>query len=580
MLCGFMMFSMAACAAGGGNDDLTTENASSEAPEDPGTADGGTTGGSTTADAVYTPTVPEPRDKSKEYRVLLIGNSFTYYNDMNQPNGILYQIATNAGYKVTVDSVYKGGYYLYQFLNEKDQYGAKALSLLRNEKYDMVVIQDQSASPITNPGDFYDSCRRFKELIDKNGAEMWLYETWGYKNGYKDLTKFGKDTFDMEMKLRAGYAAIGKELSVPVIYAGAAFSQSYRENPGIELYHSDIKHPGVMGSYLIAWTIFGSMFGVDPVTLTYDGDVSAEYAKVLRSVASDIIKNGAPVDASYALSSEGIHAPDTGSFVDSSKTKMLTSIPRSELLSVLVRDSAVTGNGWVSCKGQDGKTFSGIRGDKDKIASSECSATELTDEQKKDIADIGYGVSVIGISHMDGSQKGTVDATNTAGEKTNSVINLVNGHWGSSYMASIFFDSDTYNIKGEKDSLSHYTGLITLNFGEKVSFDAIGYMSGSLNGFAQAQDVYVSDDGVNWTKVESACYDALQTPLKSVGTSGMKDPWNGNTAKVGVMFSMEGYSGKYIRIGIYRGGVIDTNTTGLQEINTREIVVFGKRPEA
>lgn len=102
-------------------------------------------------------------------------------------------------------------------------------------------------------------------------------------------------------------------------------------------------------------------------------------------------------------------------------------------------------------------------------------------------------------------------------------------------------------------------------------------MSGNLKGFAQAQDVYVSDDGVNWTKIESVCYDAFRTPLKSVDISEMKDPYNGNKAGVGVMFSMEGYSGKYIRIGIYRGGMINTNTTGLQQINTREIVVFGSR---
>ena len=577
MLCGFMMFSMAACASGGGETSATTAATSADNPDNTVTTAEGTTTEATPTEEVYKPVVSEPRDTSRGYRVLFIGNSFTYYNDMNKPNGIFYQIAKNAGYNVTVDSVYKGGYYLHQFLNEKDEYGAQALNLLSTVKYDIVILQDQSASPISNPGNFYDSCRRFKELIDKNGAEMWIYETWGYKDGYKGLPPYGKDTFDMEMKLRAGCAAIGKELGVPVAYAGAAFSQSYKDHPEIELYYTDIKHPGVMGSYLVAWTLFGTIFGVDPATLTYDGTVNAEYAKILREVASDIIKNGAPVDAAYALSSEGVTAPKTDEFVDASKTQMLTSLPKSDLLSVIVRDSNVQGDGWVTYYGNNGKTFSGIRGDKDKIASPECSGTELTEDQKKDIADIGYGVSVIGISHMDGTQKGAVNTTNTAGDKTHSVINLVNGHWGSSYMASIFFDSDTYNINGEKDVLSHYTGLITLNFGEKVSFDAIGYMSGSLKGFAQAQDVYVSDDGVNWTKVESACYDAFLTPLKSVDVSTMKDPWKGNTAKVGVMFSMAGYSGKYIRIGIYRGGIIEANATGLQEINTREIVVFGKK---
>ncbi len=296
MLCGFMMFSMAACAAGGSGEvsSTTTGALSSDVPTSPGTTTG-------TPGEVYTPVVSEPRDISKEYRVLLIGNSFTYYNEMNRPNGIFYQLATNAGYRVTVDSVYKGGYYLHQFLNEKDEYGAKVLELLNTVKYDMVVLQDQSAAPITNPGDFYDSCRSFKKLIDKNGAEMWLYQTWGYKDGYKDLTKFGKDTFDMEMKLRAGYAAIGKELSVPVVYAGAAFSRSYKDHPEIELYYTDIKHPGVMGSYLIAWTLFGTMFGVDPSTLTCDGTVDPEYAKLLREAASYIVKNGAPVEASLTV---------------------------------------------------------------------------------------------------------------------------------------------------------------------------------------------------------------------------------------------------------------------------------------
>ena len=144
-------------------------------------------------------------------------------------------------------------------------------------------------------------------------------------------------------------------------------------------------------------------------------------------------------------------------------------------------------------------------------------------------------------------------------------------------MAAMYFDKDTYNINGEKDANSHYTGLITLNFGSKMKFDAIGYMSGSLKGFAQAQDVYVSDDGINWTKVESACYDAKLTSLKSVNTAGNPDPWNNNKATVEVLFSMSGYSGKYIRIGIYRGGEVTDNTTGLEEINTREIVVFGEK---
>ncbi|MDD7675432.1 MAG: discoidin domain-containing protein [Eubacteriales bacterium] len=582
MICGLMLLTMTACDKGGSTPSGTDNTGTTTPSPDTtpvNTTDATTTPADTTTEADTTTAASGDnstvRDPSKKLRILLIGNSFTYYNDMNQPKGIFYNIVKNAGYDVIVDSVYKGGYYLRQFLDENDTYGKQVLSRLKsNIKYDIVVIQEQSAQPIADPGEFYDSCRAFKQLIDANGAEMWLYETWGYKTGNSGLAKYGKSTFDMEMKLRAAYTAIGEELGVPVVYAGAAFSKVFKENPAVELYHTDLKHPGEMGSYLIAWTLFGTIFGVDPATLTYNGSVSQSNADILRAAASDISLNGAPVDPSYKTSSAGVVSKNP-TYVDADKTRMLTSAPGSQIISVVKRDSDVTGDGWVKVYGATG-TFSGIRGDKDKIASTESSATQLTDAQKADIADIGYGVSVIGISHMDATKKGAVNTKNDGGV-TNSVINLVNGHWGSSFMAAMYFNKDTYNINGEKDANSHYTGLITLNFGSKMKFDAIGYMSGSLKGFAQAQDVYVSDDGINWTKVESACYDAKLTSLKSVNTAGNPDPWNNNKATVEVLFSMSGYSGKYIRIGIYRGGEVTDNTTGLEEINTREIVVFGEK---
>ena len=575
----FALSALCGCGGDGGKKDPqdTTDQPTENTTSAPETS---TSAPETTAPQppqTEAPAALNARDTSKKYRVLFIGNSFTYYNDMNKPVGIFYNIAKKAGYDLIVDSVYKGAYTLRQFLDEKDTYGKQVREKLNANKYDIVIIQEQSYLPISDPGDFYESCRDFKKLIEANGAEMWLYETWGYKEGHASLAQYGKSTADMEMKLRAAYAAIGEELGVPVMNAGAAFTKVIAEDPKIELYHTDKKHPGVNGSYLIAWTIFGSTFGVDPATLTYNGTVSAENATVLRAAASEIVRNGAPVDESYRTSSVGVIRIEKKSYVDSTKTKMLSAAPSSPIISVLTRDSAVVGNGWMKMKADATKTFSGIRGDKDKIASSECSDKELTDAQKADIADIGYGVSVIGISHMDGTKKGAIN-TNTAAGVTSSVMNLVNGHWGSSYMAAMFFDEDMYRITGEKDNSEHYTGLITLNFGSKMTFDAIGDMSGSLKGFPQAQDVYVSDDGVNWTKVESACYDVLGASLKSVSAKS-SDPWNGNVPTVEVLFSMSGVSGKYIRIGIYRGGEVNGNTTGLDAINTRELVVHGRAAE-
>ncbi len=559
--------------------DPGTSAEQTEKQEPTGTAEPTTTPGTepaaTTEEITEAPTGMEyPKDK--KLNVLLIGNSFSYYNDMNAPNGILKKIIASAGYSVNVTAVYKGGYYLRQFLDENDDYGKQAPTKLRSSaKYDIVVIQEQSANPIANPGDFYNSCREFKKLTDANGGRLYLYATWGYKTGHSSLKTYGTSSADMEAKLRASYAAIGEELGVTVINAGAAFTLSSSQNPRIDLYHTDLKHPSEAGSYLIAYTIYGTVFGEDPAELTYNGTLTEETAAALRAAASKIVKEGAPVDEKYKTSSQGVEPVAVSvpqGNVDSSKTVMLTAKPTSEIISVLKKTDGGAGDGWMRIY-SGGGYFSGIRGDKDKISSLEYSDKGLSDAQKADIADIGYGVSVIGIEYMDSSKKGT-NASTDAGRMT-SVSNLVNGHWGTSFMAAMFFDKTYYDVYGNAGETAPYTGLITLNFGSVKTFDAIGYFSGTLKGFAQAQEVFVSDDGVNWTKVESACYDASKTPLKALTDAKIPDPWNNNTATVETLFSMSGASGKYIRLGIIRGGNVGGNATGLMEINTREIVVYG-----
>ena len=241
--------------------------------------------------------IDAPRDPSEKLRVLLIGNSFTYCNDLNQSNGIFARIAKNAGYEgVRVNSIYSGGYHLRQFLDSSDIFGKQVLGALGSErKYDIVVIQEQSATPIADPEEFYDSCRRFKERVDKNGGELWLYATWGYKDGCPDLPAFGSSSADMEMKLRSAYASIAAELGIGVVCAGAAFTESTAKNPSIDLYDTDLKHPSPEGSYLVAWTMFGTIFGVDPATLSYYGTLSGSDASKLRAVASSIVTEGVRV---------------------------------------------------------------------------------------------------------------------------------------------------------------------------------------------------------------------------------------------------------------------------------------------
>jgi len=496
---------------------------------------------------------PEALDKTKTYNILFIGNSYTYYNEM--PENIFAVIARTAGYSVNVVSITKGGHYLYEHANPNDEKGAEVSAKLANKKWDYVILQEQSTCAIDDPARFYGAVRNLVVRIRENGATPVLYETWGRKKGHTYLTDNGLTNKTMTLKLAAAYEAIGRELDVDVAYAGLAFYDIYsnRDMSDIELYNNDRTHPSATGSYLAALTIFAKIFGSDLTDVKYSDPQLKNYESALRAAAKKAAFEDPEIPEEYKTSSEGVEINKYG--VDDSQAVNLVAFPKSPLISVL------TGGIY-----PNGKTFSGILGTAGKIASTEYSLTGLTNAQKADIADIRNGVSVIGIEKM----------TDGKGYQT-AIENLVNGHWGTSFMACFEFDSNKYDINGNVKADGKYTGLITINFGSKYKFDAMGFFSGSLQGFPGVAEVYVSDDGVNWKLVPTACWNNVSgTPLVNTGKTPV-DPWNGNTTDYSSLFDMGGVTGQYIRIGV----IVGRNDTAdkYNTINTREIAVYGTKVE-
>lgn len=528
-----MCFGLAACASNE-KDGMTTTVSGTDAAN-----------ASESTTAAPEPEVKLPLSKDKSYRVLFVGNSYTIRNNLTD---IFKNIATSAGYDVTVDEVLKGAYTLLKFADENDEYGAQVKTALDSNKYDFVVIQGQSYMPISDPGSFYDGVRAMNEKIKANGATPILYETWGRKTGHSVLTQYGWTNETMTWKLAGAYEAIGKELGIDVAYAGLAFYDLYT-GTNIELYHSDKTHPSYNGSYTAAMTIFAEIFGVRPTEINYTEGLSGDNAAdLIRAAAEKAVFDTPEISQEYKTASEGVHSAKISIMVDSSNMVNLTSMPASSLVSVLTGTQYTNG-------------CTGILGTKGQVCSAEYSTTSLTDAQKADIADIGYGLSMIGIESMN---------TSTA------LANLVNGHWGSGLMCNLTFDDNKYDIDGKVNADGKYTALITLNFGSRHSFDAIGFFSGNLEGFPGAAEVYVSDDGVNWTVVPTACWDQINgEDLVSCGTSP-EDPYTGSgTAKTSCFFGMNGATGQYIRVGIAVGR--NDSTDKYNTINTRELAVYGSK---
>ena len=239
----------------------------------------------------------------KEYRILFIGNSYTHYNTM--PTELFLPIAGAAGYKVKVDTVTRGSYTLQKFADPNDTYGAKVHAALQDNKYDYVIIQEQSSRPATDPALFYDGARALDKLIKENGAKTVLYATWGYQTGNANLDKNGLTNETMTWKLAAAYTAISEELDALIAYAGLAFFD-VSSNTDVNLYDADQTHPSKEGSYLAALTIFSTIFGESPIGNTYTAGLSDAYVSILQQAAYNAVYNTPEIPDAYKTKSEGV----------------------------------------------------------------------------------------------------------------------------------------------------------------------------------------------------------------------------------------------------------------------------------
>ena len=179
--------------------------------------------------------------------ILFIGNSYTYYNDMEK-------IFTRECKKKADDfrtlSVAFGGYSLRQYLSDQDSNGQLVKQILLRVPLDYVVLQEHSVRPITEKEDFLRCVSEFSTLIRSNSAKPVLYETWGRADGNETLSKLGLTHDEMQDKLREAYETAAKENDAILVYAGDRFHEAYRA--GADVFDPDGSHPSLYGSQIIA----------------------------------------------------------------------------------------------------------------------------------------------------------------------------------------------------------------------------------------------------------------------------------------------------------------------------------------
>ncbi len=174
-------------------------------------------------------------------RILFIGNSFTFFNDL--PARVSAALGCEVGRSL------RGGAYLHDHLNEADELFALTREALKTP-WDYVVLQEQSRNAFTNPQDYQQSVAALCALIRENGATPVIYETWAYRKGSEMLSSTGLDHDAMQEALTRAARTAAESNSALLAQVGQAFHAS-AEN----LLLPDDFHPNEQGTALACQVI-------------------------------------------------------------------------------------------------------------------------------------------------------------------------------------------------------------------------------------------------------------------------------------------------------------------------------------
>ncbi len=215
-------------------------------------------------------------------KILFIGNSYTYFNDM--PN-MLEALAVENGKKMKQYSVTKGGRHLYENLSDGDANTEKIKELVSTNGFDALILQEQSCFAIVDYDNFLYAVEKLKDIA---GAKRTiLYSTWGRKNGSAKLEELGLTSEEMTKKLTEAYISAANATNSEISPVGKAFLKISKELPEAELYDPDLSHPSYLGSAVAAICHYRILFGTMP-TATDSLNICNTYRGSLLALISEV----------------------------------------------------------------------------------------------------------------------------------------------------------------------------------------------------------------------------------------------------------------------------------------------------
>lgn len=249
--------------------------------------------------------------RNRVARVLFIGNSYTFYNNM--PELVDHMATSQSDTLIYYAHAIPGNTF-------KQHYENFAVREQLSRKWDFVILQGNSRES-SQPWDIFAAntlpyVKKLDSLFHASNpkGKTILYMTWGHKRGdeINCITNQEVCTYEkMSAKVRERYLLMRDTLQSWVAPVGSVWRNFRRNHPDVNLYVEDNFHPTYAGSFLIASTIYTTIFG-KPLHSAFHGQLNEPLARSIGYEAGfDVLDslNFWKINSAYHHSSPRIIAP-------------------------------------------------------------------------------------------------------------------------------------------------------------------------------------------------------------------------------------------------------------------------------
>jgi hypothetical protein len=181
-------------------------------------------------------------------RVLFVGNSYIYYNNLPQMVSLL---SDSLNTKLICKKSTYGGSTLGDHWNSRK--GLRTREILEREKFDIVIIQDNSMWPLEHADSVSMFGKLFCDLIKSKKATPYIYNTWSREA-----------TPQTQPAINKVYETLALETGSVLVPVGSIWAEAKIQKPATQLYVSDGSHPSPLGTFLIALCFVKKITGVLP----------------------------------------------------------------------------------------------------------------------------------------------------------------------------------------------------------------------------------------------------------------------------------------------------------------------------